>query len=147
MKLTLTLALLLLFTGFAIPTDAHLLPSKDGRMSGMVLDVNDARVAGAKVTIEAPNYKRELLTAPEGEFHVNLPPGKYTLTVDANGFCKFERDSFQVASDVTEMLNIHLEVAVYDSVNACKCSSRSRRNSSTTPNKSLDARRDSSFLN
>jgi uncharacterized membrane protein len=93
----------------------------------MVLDVNGARVAGATVTIEARNYKRQFATTPEGEFHLNLPPGKYSLTVDANGFCKFQRDALQITSGATEMLNIHLEVLAYDSADACRCTSRPRR--------------------
>ena len=113
---------------------------RNGRVSGMVLDTNDARVAGARVTIEARDFKRKLSTSPEGKFRLELPAGDYDLTVDANGFCLFQ-GPLTVTSGVTEMLNIHLEVAVMDSPNACKCTLRSRRNvrRPLTYNKSLDA--------
>jgi hypothetical protein len=87
---------------FAVAANAHLPPSNDnGRVAAMVLDVNDARVAGAKVTIEARNYKRELSTTPEGQFQVDLPAGEYDFTVDAYGFCKFY-GSLRIKSGTTE---------------------------------------------
>ena len=123
----LNLLLLSSFLVFALPMNVRLQGSNEGRVSGMVFDMNDARVAGAKVIIESEKNKHQLATTEEGEFQLNLPPGKYSLTVESNGFCKFQRDALQITSGVTEMLNIHLEVAGYDSREPCKCTSRPRR--------------------
>jgi len=134
----LLLCLSVVLSFFSVEAGAHLrYPNDNGRVSALVFDVNDARVAGAKVTIEARNYKRTLSTSPEGNFQVDLPAGEYDFTVDANGFCKFQ-GSLKIKSGATEILNIHLEVAVYDSQDACKCTSRPTRNRATPPNNSLD---------
>jgi hypothetical protein len=107
--------------------ETFLARKESGRVFGLVFDVNDARVTKAKVTIKARNFSREVLTGGEGEFDVDLPAGEYYFTVEANGFCRFEGGSLKVKPGVTEMINIHLEVLVYDSHDACKCSSKGRR--------------------
>lgn len=100
---------------------------KQGRVSGVVLDVNDARVAGAKITFMRDPDTREVLTDEAGQFDVQLPAGAYRFTVSANGFCKFEREGLIITSGTTELINVHLEVVVYDSPDACKCSARRRQ--------------------
>lgn len=94
-----------------------------GRVSGIVLDVNDSRVANAKVIIKGSNFQKELSTSDIGQFQTDLPLGEYSVTVYANGFCKFENELPKITSNVTELVNIHLEVAVYDNTGGCKCSS------------------------
>ena len=98
-----------------------------GRLSGVVLDVNDARVFDAKVTVRARNFTREVFTDETGQFTINLPAGEYSLTVQANGFCQFEGEALKIISSTTEMINVHLEVMDNDSRNPCKCTSRSAR--------------------
>ena len=132
------LLLAFVLASFLVVTQARPRETKErnGRVSAMVLDINDARVAGAKVTIEARDYKRELSTTPEGKFRLELPAGGYDLSVDANGFCLFQ-GPLNIRSGVTEMINIHLEVQVTDSPDACKCTLRSRRSiRRPPPNKS-----------
>ncbi len=127
-------ALFLLFfiyaTSFAVPLNEQSYNTREesGWVSGVVLDVNDARVTKAKVTIKARNFSREVLTGEAGQFDVDLPAGEYYFTVEANGFCRFEGESLKIKSGATEMINIHLEVLVNDSPDACKCTSRRRKN-------------------
>jgi hypothetical protein len=125
----LSLFLFLNATALAIPFNAKPSPARDasGRVSGVVFDVNDARVTKAKVTIKARNFSREVLTAEAGQFDIDLPAGEYYFTVEANGFCRFEGESLKIKPGATEMINIHLEVLVSDSPDACKCTSRRRR--------------------
>ncbi len=93
MKRPISFVLLSFFMGLFFLA-AHARPretdERNGQVSAMVLDINDSRVAGAKVTIEERDFKRELPTSPEGKFRLELPAGDYDLTVDANGFCLFQ---------------------------------------------------------
>jgi len=140
-RFTSALLLFLVIPFLSSATGAHLPPRNggEGRVSGVVLDVNDSRVTRAKVTIEAQNYRRELSTSAEGAFELDLPAGQYHFTVDAYGFCKFQGEPLKIKSGATEMINIHLEGLVYDSPAACKCTSRPRRKIiAAPPNTSLN---------
>ena len=88
-----------------------------GKIQGVLLDINDARIAGAKITIEGGQLKRELRSGDEGDFEIQLPTGSYQITVVANGFRKFEISPFKVKANVTEIINIHMEVAVISDPN------------------------------
>lgn len=88
----------------------------EGRIKGVVLDPNYARVAGATVVVEGGpklGFKRELESGEAGEFEIKLPAGRYRVTVEANGFRPFEGPELKVQARVTEMINIHLQVGVY----------------------------------
>lgn len=126
LALLLLISLNLLFTVF-VNARPLLKKQKQGRVSGVVLDVNDARVAGAKIRIMRDPDTREILTDDAGQFDVRLPAGVYRFTIEANGFCKFERDGIIITSGTTELINVHLEVMVYDSSDSCKCTSRRRQ--------------------
>jgi len=112
-----------------VPLDAKPSPARKqgGHLSGVVFDVNDARVTKAKVTIKARNFSREVITGEAGQFDLDLPAGEYYFTVEASGFCRFEGESLKIKPGATEMINIHLEVLVYDSPDACKCTSRRKK--------------------
>ena len=84
----------------------------DGKIQGVLLDINDARIVGAKIIIEGAQLKRELKSGDEGNFEIQLPAGSYQIRVEANGFRKFELSPFKVKASVTEMINIHMEVGV-----------------------------------
>jgi hypothetical protein len=112
----LALAIFLLFVSVANPTDARLPRSSEtltGKIMGLILDANDSRVINATVRIASPKIKREIQSGQEGEFEVEMPAGSYQITVEANGFRRFVYSPFKVKPNVSEMINIHLEVAVY----------------------------------
>jgi hypothetical protein len=111
-----TEAIFLLFVSVANPTNARLPRSSEpvtGKLMGLILDANDARVVNATVRITRPKIKREIKSGQEGEFEVEMPAGSYQITVEANGFRRFVYSPFKIKSNVSEMINIHLEVAVY----------------------------------
>jgi hypothetical protein len=84
---------------------------------GTLLDVNDARVARAKIKVEGASLQWEAEADDAGDFTVEVPAGTYRIYVRANGFRKFESAFLRVKSDVTEMVNIHLEVQpIIDSI-------------------------------
>ena len=80
------------------------------RVSGLVVDVNDARIAGARITVENAEVKRTRRSNDEGRFEVEVPPGTYRITVEQPGFKKFQLPEFHVGTDVSE-LNVRMEVA------------------------------------
>ncbi len=80
--------------------------STTGRILGIVTDPSGAVVAGANVTVTdvQRGAKRTLVTDASGQYVVpNLPPGLYTVRVEATGFKAAERPNIQleVAKDVS----------------------------------------------
>lgn len=64
-----------------------------GRISGFVKDPSGATVPNAKVTVRNNNggVDRQATTNESGYYVItNVPPGLYTMTVEASGFQKFE---------------------------------------------------------
>ena len=60
-----------------------------GRIQGTVHDPTGALVAGATVTLtnDATGYKAEVPTGQKGDYMApNMPPGRYTITVNSAGF-------------------------------------------------------------
>ena len=105
----------LVVLGFCLSVASSPLPgaspqSQAGRIMGTLLDVNDARVARAKIKVEGAGVKWEGESDEAGDFTADVPAGTYRIYVRANGFRTFESAFLKVKSDVTEMVNIHLEV-------------------------------------
>ena len=98
-------ATVLLATGNAATPKDHW-----GKVKGVITDGYKATVVNAQVTLEGDKSRRRLVTNAEGEFEVVLPPGKYLVTVDADGFRLFVSPEFDVKPDKTQKLNIELQV-------------------------------------
>jgi hypothetical protein len=81
-----------------------------GRILGTVTDAFDVRVAHAKVRIEGGKVKWEGESDEAGEFSAEVPAGLYRIFVNANGFRRLESALLKVKPDVSEIVNIHLEV-------------------------------------
>lgn len=79
---------------------------------GTVLDEYDARVAHAKIRIENAHFKWEGESDDAGDFAANVPVGEYRIYVNASGFRKFESPFLKAKRNITEMVNLHLEVLV-----------------------------------
>jgi hypothetical protein len=114
MKLINAIALLIII-GLPLSASSSRLSSSSqtspvGRIMGTLLDVNDSRVDRAKIKVEGAGITWEGEADEAGDFTVDVPAGTYRIYVRANGFRKFESAYLRVKSDVTEMVNIHLEV-------------------------------------
>jgi Carboxypeptidase regulatory-like domain len=96
------MAVFLAMANAATPKD-HL-----GKVKGVISDVYKGRVINAHVTLEGDKSRRRLVTNAEGKFEVVLPPGRYLVTVDAEGFRLFVSPEFEVKPDTTKKLNIEL---------------------------------------
>ncbi|HTZ82442.1 MAG TPA: carboxypeptidase-like regulatory domain-containing protein, partial [Candidatus Acidoferrales bacterium] len=82
-------------------------------VGGTVVDVSGAAIAGAKVTISnnGQALQREAQTNSAGEYRfLALPPGTYTLTVEKQGFRKFEQTALALLVNVAATNNVKLEV-------------------------------------
>ena len=84
-----------------------------GTIQGTVADANGAAIPGA--TVEAKNietnFARSVTTDDEGRFVVlQLPPGRYTVTVSKSGFATLVAEKADVT--VGQALNLQLSVKV-----------------------------------
>jgi outer membrane receptor protein involved in Fe transport len=89
--------------------------STTGGIAGVVKDSSGAAVPNAKITLNSPNLMRPqtALTGQDGSYKIlNLPPGNYSLTVDAGqGFAKFERNNIVVNLGRSNTADIQLQVS------------------------------------
>lgn len=82
-------------------------------LRGTILDKTAAAVAGAKVKLVKTDQglQYELTSNGHGEYQfVSLAPGAYTLTVQAEGFRKFEQRNIELLVNNPETVNVTLEV-------------------------------------
>src|ERR1051326_1479777 len=92
------------------------LPQGDtGRLTGSVLDGNDAAIANAniKLTSQSTAQVRDLTTKDSGDFAFTLlPPGRYKLEITANGFNTVQIDDVHINITQTTSITVHLDPAV-----------------------------------
>jgi hypothetical protein len=81
-----------------------------GRIKGIVLDVNKARVVNAVVIVQGGDVKRKVMSNDEGRFELSLPPGSYQITVKADGFRQFTSPLLRVESGKKRAFDVHLIV-------------------------------------
>src|SRR5215475_11800729 len=82
-----------LFLFFAFAGSQNLQAQSDlGRISGFVRDPSGASVASAKVSVQNKSgVQRETVTNESGYYIItSIPPGFYTVTVEATGFQRFQ---------------------------------------------------------
>ena len=86
--------------------------SDNTQISGFVKDQNGAVIAGAKVTVrsEAKVFERTSTTSSEGYFIVpNLPPGLYTVSVEAQGFKQYKETGRKLDPNIAANVEISLQ--------------------------------------
>jgi hypothetical protein len=84
-----------------------------GQLIGTVKDPTGAVIPGAKTTLtSAAGEKREIAADAAGNFrYPMLPPGLYTLTVEAPGFKPMSADNVTVRVTETTELTVNLQLA------------------------------------
>jgi uncharacterized membrane protein YgcG len=87
-----------------------------GTLRGQVTDPSGAVVPGATVAIlvqGGPTHSG--VTNRSGNYEIgNLPPGKYTVTANAQGFAIFVQDDVDVAAGKVAQFNIPLQINVQE---------------------------------
>ena len=92
------------------PAAARAPSAQMGKVIGLVLDANNARIVGATIKIKNARFKRAARSGEEGDFAFELPAGVYQITVEQPGFHSFELASFRVQANVRAVVNVHLKV-------------------------------------
>src|ERR1044071_8669850 len=106
-------ALLLSFALFAGSVFAQ--TSTTGSIEGTVTDTTGAAVPGVAVKVTSPNLiaPQSATTDDGGRYRIlNLPPGKYAVTVEADkGFAKFEKSDVEVNLSRSTSVEVQLQAA------------------------------------
>lgn len=104
--------ILVLCISLPIPI-ANAQTSTTGTIEGTVTDASGAVVPNVTVSVTSPNLIRpqSATTDSEGRYRIlNLPPGKYNVTVEAGGgFGRFERADVEVNLSRTSTVEIQLQ--------------------------------------
>src|SRR5216683_5800720 len=82
-------------------------------IQGTVMDSNGGAIAGAKVTVtnQGTGATRETVASAEGFYRIGgLPPGLYTVTIEAAGFKKSTSNDVAVEAETPRGLDVTLEV-------------------------------------
>jgi hypothetical protein len=85
-----------------------------GSISGLVVDPSGAVVPNAKVaaTDTERSYAYKTVTDQTGRYAIRaLPPGQYTLSVEAEGFANYMREKFAVAVNASVTVDAQLRLA------------------------------------
>src|SRR5713226_5615227 len=86
---------------------------------GTVTDKTGASVGDAKVSLDNPGQAlhRETLTSMTGAYEfVALPPGTYALTIEKEGFQKYEQKNLQLLVNSPTTVNATLEIGATSQV-------------------------------
>ena len=110
-RLTLSIRLLLIST-IPIFLSSFAAAQYGASLQGTVADKSGAVVSGATVTVtnQATGVSRNTVTGEAGFYRITgLPPGKYTVTVDAPSFKKSSTPDVDVVAEAVNGANVTLE--------------------------------------
>ena len=104
-------ACLLLAVCMALSASAQQLPNSaaTGKLTGMVLDPAKVYVPGATITVKGRRVRRELYSADDGSYSIELPPGMYIVRIAHVGFYRVRR-RVRVRSGGVTTLEVALRV-------------------------------------
>ena len=107
-----TLCTSIIFLSLSLVANAQNIATAN--LHGIVQDPNGAVIPNAKVTarLAAQNLERTTQTNGDGEYVLlNLPPGSYTIQVDAAGFAKLVQSPVVLTIGQDAQLPVHMRVA------------------------------------
>jgi hypothetical protein len=125
--------------GAALPARAQF---KAG-IEGTVTDPKGSVVPNAKVTAtnDDTGVSHDTLTTGEGFYRISgLPPGTYTLTVDAAGFAKNESKGVVVEAETVRGLDVKVEIAGTTATVTVSATSEGLSTETATTSSTLDTR-------
>lgn len=101
-------ACVLFFTHFGGATPAQ--PNQPvGRLSGVVVDWQYARILETTITFEGKSLKKKVTVDDEGAYEIELPAGTYLVRATRRHFLE-RRFRFTVEPGKTKMLSLILDV-------------------------------------
>jgi hypothetical protein len=110
-KRAFTFVLFLLGTGFCIlAIRASAAPEQTGKIAGVILDANKARITNAGITVTNGHTSYRTSSDDSGEFSLYLPPGEYRMKASADGFEDHSIAPFSVRVGATLTFKITLRV-------------------------------------
>lgn len=83
---------------------------KSAILSGIVYDINKARVVGTEITIKGEKTTIKTKTDESGYYLITLPVGKYTIEFTAIGFKRLTVKELIVDDEINKKFNVTLEV-------------------------------------
>jgi Carboxypeptidase regulatory-like domain len=95
------------------PFVSSIIKSNTSSVSGSVVDSQSEAISGATVTLKSDtkNFSRAQVTNADGLYKFTLiPPGKYKITIEKQGFKKASFGEIQAQVDTSTSINISLEV-------------------------------------
>lgn len=105
---TVAFAALALALGFGTQASAQ----NVGTIRGVVTDPSAAVIPNATVVASGNGVSRSVKTDNQGRYTVpNIPPGKYSVRADANGFVTFTKPDVDVPATQSVSLDIALQIA------------------------------------
>ncbi|MFS8084591.1 MAG: TonB-dependent receptor domain-containing protein, partial [Acidobacteriota bacterium] len=85
-------------------------PGKPSSIQGRVMDQNRAAIAGARINAHGSQANFSAASDANGTFSLDLAPGEYTLTVNAEGFAEASR-TIKVPTAAAASLEMVLQIA------------------------------------
>jgi hypothetical protein len=79
-----------------------------GTLSGLILDHGQARIPAAKILVEGKGLRRTLTSGDDGSYTIELPDGKYRVSVARNGFYPSSKKTVRIRSNAAVTTNITL---------------------------------------
>jgi hypothetical protein len=104
---------LLLVTALLVPCGLAFSQASSSSLQGTVTDPSGSAIAGATVALSNNESKleRSTVTGLQGEYRLlALPPGTYTLTVNAKGFSRYTETGLELLVNTPAMANVMLKV-------------------------------------
>jgi len=107
-RVVLTFLFVALLSGIGVSRGTSPASPRTGKIKGVVLDVNKARVVNAIVKVRGSEIERQVISDDEGRFEIIVPPGDYQISVRANGFRPFTSPLVRVELRKSQVVNVHL---------------------------------------
>jgi Carboxypeptidase regulatory-like domain len=109
-KLVILCTFVLCFAAFGRSARAQ---STTGSVVGSIADSTGSVIPNATITLtnNATGDKRTVITADSGDYQfLSIPPGEYTLTVEAQGFRRYTHNPVEVQVELATRENVDMSV-------------------------------------
>src|SRR2546423_6433697 len=84
-------------------------PQPTGMLSGLILDPGEARISRATILVEGKEFRRMVTSGDDGSYKIELPEGKYKISVTRGGFYTSRKKTVRIRSDAALTLVVTLK--------------------------------------